>query len=112
MKLIMVDSKGDPIKIDPAAEGSATTAWMLEIFSQCIALQRRKALTYGEAFRSQGYMGNVARVLSKAARLKKMVWTEYVLEDNEEAVLDTMYDLINLATFFIINYRENNRWGS
>lgn len=114
MKLMMVDGAGQPILLDPAAEGSATTARMLEIFSKCITLQRGKTRTYGDAFRSQGYMGNVARVLSKASRLKKMLWNDFgqQLEDVEETTYDTLLDLINLACFVIINREDGNKWGT
>lgn len=92
-------------------EGYATQQRLLEIFSACLELQNRKAQTYGSAFRSQGYMGNVARVLSKVARLKKMLWRDFQVSDAEESVLDTALDLINLAAFFIINYNDKNKWG-
>jgi hypothetical protein len=114
MKLIMVDDDGDAIPLDPAVVGDGTTARMLEIFSRCIALQRKKALTYGNAWREQGYMGNVARVLSKASRIKNMVWGDVFsnLDDTDESVTDTLHDLINISCFFIINKQDRNRWGS
>lgn len=113
MKLIMTDDNGNVQELEFSRIGDSTTALMLEVFAKCITLQRRKARTYGEAYRSQGYMGNVARVLSKASRLKNMVWTDgtFQTEDSEETVMDTMYDLINLASFFIINYMDRNKWG-
>lgn len=114
MKLLILDDSGNAIELDPAEEGSITTVRMLEVFALCLQLQQRKALTYGEAYRSQGYMGNVARVLSKSARLKKMLWQDSwkQLEDSDESVMDTMLDLINLSAFFIINWMEGNKWGS
>lgn len=110
MKLIMVDEEGVEIFLGPR-KGDSTTIAMMEIFGRCVTLQREKALTYGEAFRSQGYMGNVARVLSKVARLKNMVWRDVSIESSEESVLDTVSDLINIAAFFIINYNDGNKWG-
>jgi hypothetical protein len=112
MRLVMMEDDGDvAIELDFSVAGDATTALMLEVFGQCITLQRRKALTYGDAFRSQGYMGNVARVLSKVARLKNMVWRDWSIEDTEETIEDTAFDLINLAAFFILNRRDRNKWG-
>lgn len=114
MKLMMVDGDGAAILLDPAVEGSATTARMLEIFARCIQLQRKKAKTYGDAFRSQGYMGNVARVLSKSSRLKNILWNDFgqQLEDVEETTYDTLLDMINLACFVIINREDGNKWGT
>lgn len=109
-RLVLIDEAGNPAVLGDA-EGDVTTAHLLRIFSEAINLQRKKALTYGEAFRSQGYMGNVARVLSKAARLRRMLWLDFPIEDAEEPVQDTLLDLINLAGFLIINYRDRNRWG-
>lgn len=113
MRLIMVDSNGDTIELDPAAVGTATTARMLRIFERCITLQRRKAQAYGDAYRSQGYMGNLGRVLGKASRLRNMLWGDWneQFEDAEETTYDTIYDLINLCTFFIINREDSNKWG-
>ena len=110
MKLIMIDDNGDAMTLGER-EGDATTARMLTIFENAILLQRRKASTYGDAFRSQGYMGNVARVLSKAARLKNMMWRDFGIDDAEESVDDTVVDLINLCCFFLINRTDRNKWG-
>lgn len=107
----MMEDNGDILELGQA-EGDGTTAQMLELFGGLITLQREKARTYGEAFRSQGYMGNVARVLSKAARLKMMMWRDLSLEDSRESVTDTLEDLINIAAFALINYRDGNKWGN
>lgn len=111
MNLIMIDDEGNTIPLDGNLQGDWTTAQMLIIFAKCVELQRKKALTYGEAYRSQGYMGNMARVLSKVSRLKNMVWRDFGIEDSEESVLDSVGDLINLAAFFVINYNDRNKWG-
>lgn len=110
MKLIMVDDNGDAMELG-SREGDATTARMLLIFQETITLQRQKASTYGDAFRSQGYMGNMARVLSKAARLKNMLWRDLPIESREESITDTVLDLINLCCFFLINRDDENKWG-
>lgn len=113
------DEDGDRVRLrivqgeDPeGSENSMVQRAMLVLFEECLTLQRKKARTYGAAFRSQGYMGNVARVLSKASRLKKMMWNDGVIVSSDESVEDTMKDLINLACFFLINYFERNKWGN
>jgi hypothetical protein len=115
MKLLIERSDGEQTELltwESAAENSGTVSALVDIFVHCIQLQQRKHRTYGDAFRSQGYMGNVARVLSKVSRLKTMVWRDQWVNDSEETVEDTMQDLINLAAFFLINYRDRNKWGN
>jgi hypothetical protein len=92
-------------------EGYKTQQDLLAIMERLLNLQERKAQNYGEAWRSQGYTGNVARVLSKVGRLKNMLWRDNPIEDAAETVVDTLEDLCLIAMFAIINYKEKNRWG-
>jgi len=79
----------------------------------------RKSVGYGDAWQAQGYMGNLARVLSKAARLKNMLWREKAWlgtggeesAEETEAVADTLVDLGALCAFLVANIEEGNRWG-
>lgn len=98
--------------LTPDVEGYATQQELLDFFQRAIRLQQGKARIYGEAFRSQGYMGNMARVLSKVARLRNMVWTDIEKRPPEETLEDTLLDLINLAGFMLINLTERNKWGN
>lgn len=83
-----------------------------EVFLEVVDLITMKDAQYGGAWRDQGYMGNVARVLSKAARLKNLMWCdEDPSETLEEPVMDTLIDMIALAAFTVVNLREGNRWG-
>lgn len=92
--------------------GSVTQQRLLGVFEEVLRIQEGKARTYGDAWRSQGEMGNVARVLSKVSRIKQMVWRAHPIEDAEETVRDTLIDLICLAAFAIINREDHNRWGN
>lgn len=79
------------------------------------ALVREKDKSYGGAWQKQGYMGNLARVMSKAARLENMMWCdkadgEYDREA-EEPALETLHDLMALCAFMASNLEEGNRWG-
>jgi hypothetical protein len=79
-------------------------------------LVRRKDAAYGGAWQKQGYMGNLARILSKAERLKNMCWTddnpaEFPIEGHDESVLDTLKDLMALCAFMGANIEDGNRWG-
>jgi hypothetical protein len=67
---------------------------------------------YGDAWRSQGYMGNLARIMSKVSRLKNMLWGDEEMNDAKEPVEDTFYDMINLSVFSLLNRGQGNRWGN
>ncbi len=75
----------------------------------------RKSVGYGDAWERQGYMGNVARVLSKQSRIRNMCWTDSegtAVDPDDEDVLDTLIDLGALCAFAVANIEEGNRWGS
>lgn len=86
---------------------------LAEVLLGALDLAADKNDTYQDAWREQGYMGNLARVLSKSSRIRNMAWcdSEDTL-DGVESVEDTLLDLINLAAFAVINIREENRWGT
>jgi hypothetical protein len=85
---------------------------------------RAKDAAYGGAWRKQGYMGNLARIMSKTERLSNMLWkdqvdppavqgAEYSMQADldGETVLDTLKDLMALAAFMAANIEDGNRWG-
>jgi hypothetical protein len=83
-----------------------------------LRLAEHKNQQYRDAWRKQGYMGNLSRILSKTARLEAMLWNdpedEVGREEAAEAVepiRETLLDLINLAGFMAVNCSEGNRWG-
>ena len=86
---------------------------MVKEFEECLNLVLDKSQDYGDAWREQGWMGNVARVLSKAARLKNLTWREYeaVANVTNESITDSLRDMVNLAVFALYNRRLGNRWG-
>ncbi len=74
-------------------------------------LYKRKSVAYGHAWREQGYMGQVARILSKSSRLKNMMWRPFQEQNSDETTEDTVRDLINLCIFFLLNRGQENAWG-
>lgn len=100
---------------------SAVDAW--DAFSEEVRqLIVDKSAGYGNAWQEQGYMGNLARVLSKASRIKNLAWRDNSLDDsvamdgsdvdpNFESVEDTLKDSAALCAFFVANLREGRRWG-
>jgi hypothetical protein len=85
-----------------------------KVLDEALELARAKNEAYGDSWRKRGYMGNLARIFSKADRLENMVWQDDHDTDHEgqsESVEDTLLDLVNLAAFALVNAREGNRWG-
>lgn len=87
-------------------------------FEECTELVRTKNAMYGDAWKRQGYMGNLGRVLSKTARLEAMLWrdqgyadTAEEIKETDESIEDTLRDLANLTAFMYRNYQDGNRWG-
>lgn len=97
--------------------GSAEAVW--QSHADAVAALLKKKQAYGDAWKEQGYMGNLARVLSKVSRLKNMLWREQPWlgtggeesEVEKESALDTLYDLSALCALAIANIEEGNRWG-
>lgn len=112
-----------PVDSPPTmAQGLAT------FFDEALRLAIDKNDHYGDAWRAQGWMGNLARVQSKVARLKNMLWRDELVgeqpetmaaqfaEDHaadmfEETVRDTLLDLANLCGMMAANMGEGNKWG-
>ena len=95
-----------------AMEGSGTLRELVGVFNEALYLANLKNQSYGDAWRKQGSMGNLARIMSKVSRLRSMRWRQapYFPGDGE-SVRDTALDLVNLAAFFLLNDEENNHWG-
>lgn len=97
-----------------------TTAQTVAMFhDQALRLAVIKNRAYGDAWRKQGYVGNLARVLSKAERLRSLLWQDKVWvgtggdesQQDEETVRDTLLDLANLCAMMAANVAAGNRWG-
>lgn len=92
----------------PIAE---TLVDLVQIFEEALKLADGKEANYGGAWKSQGWMGNFARLQSKMSRLRNMIWRDHQLHNYDETVVDTALDFVNLSAFFILNQREENKWG-
>jgi hypothetical protein len=93
---------------------AAEAAWQVHSTMVTDLLATKRA--YGDAWVDQGYMGNIARILSKTSRIKNMCWQDNDFvgggsAEGEESVLDTLKDLSALCAFAIANIEDGNRWG-
>lgn len=93
-------------------EGTRTLIALSNFYGHALATAQEKSFTYGDAWRRQGWMGNLARMMSKMARLKNMCWRDHSMEDARESVSDSALDLANITGFFAINRSEDNKWGT
>lgn len=94
-----------------ALEGSHTIMIALEQMAGALSTLHAKNVQYGDAWREQGWMGNVARIMSKTTRLRNMLWRDQPLDSSSEPVQDTLQDLLNLCVFALLNRQAANRWG-
>lgn len=92
-------------------QGAATAEAFAHELDKAFQMMLRKAQGYGPAWREQGYMGQTARILSKASRLKNLLWRTLPVDNAEETVDETVRDLINLCVFFLLNRGQENQWG-
>lgn len=92
-------------------EGSRTIMGATGVFAAALTTLAAKDRAYGGAWRKQGWMGNLARILSKSARLKEILWRADPYDDASEPVQDTLQDMINLCVFMILNLKDRNEWG-
>lgn len=96
----------------PARVGSGTVLDAARVMAGALGTIAAKNADYGGAWQAQGWMGNLARIMSKTARLKNMLWRDDPgLRNSDEPVTDTLVDLINLCVFALLNMRRSNRWG-
>lgn len=98
--------------------GSAEAVW--QEYNRQVAELLTMKRAYGNAWQKQGYMGNLARIMSKTARLENLLWRDHSEPGNstaasdaeDEMVLDTLRDLGALCAFMVSNIEMKNRWGS
>lgn len=93
-------------------EGTATLISLASVYDEALQLAHKKNISYGDAWRRQGWMGNLARMMSKMSRIKHMLWRDHDLQSAEESATDTAIDLINITGFLVINRSETNKWGN
>lgn len=110
LRAIFMDEDGEPID-GFNLQGSATVNRVAYVFEGVLNTIYQKEQHYGGAWRSQGWMGNLARIMSKVSRLRNMQWRADPMEAASESIDDTLQDLIALSAFGSINRVDANVWG-
>jgi hypothetical protein len=91
---------------------SNTLEQMKRIYDEALNLAATKNTDYGDAWRDQGWRGNLSRVFEKAKRLRTVLWRSNVQPTAvRETVRETAVDMINTLTFFVINLDAGVEWG-
>lgn len=92
---------------------SDTQARVEDIFAEAARLVGAKNLHYKDAWREQGWRGNLSRILEKTKRLRAMLWRggNVLLNGSNEHPRETLLDIINTAAFCIINMDDGVEWG-
>lgn len=108
MNRIEIEIKG----IEPEQQGYVSVRLLANVFEEALNIAAIKSQAYGNAWRQQGWMGNLARVMSKTSRLKNMLWRDMAFSSSTEPVEETVLDQINILGFMHINLRDRNRWGA
>jgi hypothetical protein len=99
--------------VEEYSDDTPTYQAVAQVFQEALRLVEKKTPGYGRAWQEQGWMGNLARIMSKSSRLKNMLWRGRLtqFDSAEETTEDTALDMMNLLAFFLINKRIGNEWG-
>lgn len=84
-----------------------------DVFAKAIEKFDQKNHDYGDAWRTNGWRGNLSRVFEKVQRVRHLTWRPdpRVPAVGDEQVLDTLQDLLNSTAFAIINLIEEVEYG-
>lgn len=83
------------------------------IFNQSLETLRDKNEDYGDAWRFQGWRGNLPRIFEKANRVRNLLWRSDPMLPmvTKEQAVDTLRDMLNTIAFAIVNIEEGVEWG-
>lgn len=91
---------------------SDTLDQLRRVYEEALSLAATKNIDYGDAWRDQGWRGNISRVFEKAKRLRTLLWRSQAQPALvRETSRETAIDMINTLAFFIINHDAGVEWG-
>lgn len=84
-----------------------------DVFAKAIETFDKKNADYGDAWRTNGWRGNLSRIFEKVQRVRNLAWRPdpRVPAVGDEQVLETLQDLLNSTAFAIINMIEEVEYG-
>lgn len=91
---------------------SDTITRMQAVFGEALSLAQRKNADYGDAWKDQGWRGNLSRVFEKDKRLRTILWNGDKVDIHvREGVRETAIDMMNTLAFFVMNHDAGVEWG-
>jgi hypothetical protein len=83
------------------------------VLDEAMRLLSQKNATYQDAWKEQGWRGNLARIMSKVTRLRNMLWRSQItlMNGDKEHPRETLLDIINCCVFAILNIDDEREWG-
>lgn len=84
-----------------------------DVYAKAIQTFDQKNADYGDAWRTNGWRGNLSRIFEKVQRVRNLAWRPdpRVPAVGDEQVLETLQDLLNTTAFAIINMVEEVEYG-
>lgn len=84
-----------------------------DVYAKAMELFDQKNADYGDAWRTNGWRGNLSRIFEKVQRVRNLAWRPdpRVPAVGDEQVLATLQDLLNTTAFAIINMIEEVEYG-
>jgi hypothetical protein len=83
------------------------------VFAEALVTFDEKNADYGDAWRKNGWRGNLPRIFEKIERVRELLWradprTPAV---SDETAIKTLIDMLNSIAFTVINLREEVEFG-
>jgi hypothetical protein len=92
---------------------SDTRQDLWDIFTEAVQTFDKKNADYGDAWRRNGWRGNLSRIFEKADRVRNLAWRPdpRVPAVGDESVVETLRDMLNTIAFAIMNLEEEVEYG-
>lgn len=92
---------------------SDTSERMARVFDEAMRLASDKNRTYKDAWKEHGWRGSLGKVLTKATRLRNMLWQANagLFNGEKEHPREIAIDMINHLAFFVANLEDGREWG-
>lgn len=86
---------------------------MWDEFARAIETFDKKNADYGDAWKANGWRGNLSRVFEKNQRVRNLLWRSDPRTPavGDEQAVDTLRDMLNTIVFAIMNLQEEVEYG-
>lgn len=84
-----------------------------DVYAKAMEVFDKKNADYGDAWRTNGWRGNLSRIFEKTQRVRNLAWRAdpRVPAVGDEQVLETLQDMLNTIAFAIINMIDEVEYG-